>query len=99
MVNLKQIITTGLISANLGIIGGYAVGNMSTERQNLELSTIKTLQTEINLIRNENYQLHSDLIKRDNPYGWQLNGDALGNWWYEKIDCDALGACYKSHLE
>lgn len=45
---------------------------------------IDSLVTVNRLIGNNNMQLHLELIKRDNPYGWELYGDELGNWGYRR---------------
>ncbi|MFH1063547.1 MAG: hypothetical protein V1729_00535 [Candidatus Woesearchaeota archaeon] len=51
---------------------------------------LESVQWEKRAIRKENYQLHLDLIKRDNPYRWELYGDAIGNWGYRRADENAI---------
>ena len=90
MNKIQQMTAIGLISATLGL-GAFVVEKVSSQSQikNLE-NQVETIQLEKNIVRSENYQLHLDLIQRGNPQGWELYGDALGNWGYRKPDENAI---------
>jgi hypothetical protein len=89
--NKIQLITaTAILSASFGL-GGFLAGKAGLQNQIARLEDIvETVQIEKQIIGRENYQLHLDLIKKGNPYGWELWGDALGNWGYRKTDENAI---------
>ncbi len=90
MDKLQQIATTVLLSAGLGL-GGLLIGTVSSQSRIEKLENkVEILRSEKNISQSENYQLHLDLIKRGNPHGWELYGDALGSWGYRKPDESAI---------
>lgn len=90
MNKIQQIATTALLSAGLGL-GGFLLGTVLSDSQMGRLETkVETIKLEKNIVERENYQLHLDLIKRGNPLGWELYGDALGSWGYRKPDENAI---------
>ncbi len=68
--------------------GGY----LPIERKSQELS-IERLKLQNKYLEKKNMRLEIDLIKLGISDNWELNGDNLGNWWYEKTDCGSLGEC------
>jgi hypothetical protein len=77
------LLVTGLTAFGLGEYSGYKDG--SRPIKDLE-DKVEVLQGTINSIKHENYTLQLDLIKRDNPYKWELYGDGLGSWGYRRPD-------------
>ena len=72
----RKILTTIVIAA--GISTGFRMGKTDLEHR------IRRLQTELQNTQERNYRLQLELIKNGNPHGWELYGDALGNWGYRR---------------
>lgn len=92
--NTKKTLAALFISGIIGGIGGYLGGTTSSQNQVRESKTqVERLENQRYTLKRENYQLHTDLIKRDNPYQWELYGDELGSWGYRRPDNNCvLGA-------
>jgi hypothetical protein len=98
--NAKQIISAILISATLSGVGGYIGGSVSKQEQIKDLEQkVEVLNNNKRMLKHENYQLHLDLIKRDNPYKWELFGDGYGSWGYRRPDeSSILGATQQNYI-
>lgn len=67
---------------------------------------IKSLEEEVgrNKLKIEYLEKNRDfyrreLIKYGNPEGWKLNGDGIGNCWYERDNGDTLGGYWTEYLD
>lgn len=98
MNKIQQITTIALLSTSLGL-GGFLVGKATSQHQIERLKhKVENVQIEKKSIERENYLLHLDLIKKGNPYDWELWGDAIGNWGYRRWNDFGTGGEY-TYLE
>jgi len=93
MNQIQKVTTAALLLASLGI-GGFVAGKVASKDKITELENkVQITYLQHNNLKSENYQLHLELIKRGNPYKWELYGDGVGNWGYRKPDeSSILGA-------
>jgi len=80
------LLVTGLTAFGGGYYKGYVDGNSPVK--DLE-QKVEMLQNTKSMLKNENYDLQLDLIKRDNPYHWELFGDGYGSCGYRRPYTDS----------
>lgn len=73
------------LAASAIAIGGFAAGAITTQTETQQLEEkIQTTQAQQEILKKQNYELHLDLIRRDNPHEWELYGDYFSGIGYRK---------------
>ena len=97
---MKQIIKP-IIAGIAGLallVESSVIGDMSKSNNSLR-NELRNTETKLQVRSQERDNYRRQLIKNGNPEGWTLNGDAIGNAWYEKLNGDGLGGSWKEYLE